>query len=94
MLRYPKVKQDNTHLNVRGAREIARMVAGVIKKTIPELSSHVIMYDYVVAKDGSGDFFTVQDAINAILILGKRGARLYIYARVSIKRNLFCLKVR
>ncbi|WP_455497379.1 pectinesterase family protein [Coprobacter sp.] len=86
----PKGKQDNTHLNVRGAREIARMVAGVIKKTIPELSSHVIMYDYVVAKDGSGDFFTVQDAINAIPDFRKKG-RTTVYIREGVYKEKLIL---
>ena len=29
------------------------------------LAKYVRRYDYVVAKDGSGDFFTVQEAVNA-----------------------------
>ena len=29
---------------------------------VPALAKYVRRYDYVVAKDGSGDFFTVQEA--------------------------------
>ena len=32
---------------------------------VPALAKYVRRYDYVVAKDGSGDFFTVQEAVNA-----------------------------
>jgi len=33
---------------------------------IPELAKCIRHYDYVVAQDGSGDFFTVQEAVNAV----------------------------
>lgn len=68
----PKGKQDNTHLNVRGARLIARMVAEAIKETIPALAPHIVMYDYVVAKDGSGDFLLYKRPLMQYLISGKR----------------------
>ena len=41
------------------------------KKTTEELK-YVRRYDYVVAKDGSGDFFTVQEAVNAAVGGGKK----------------------
>lgn len=62
----PKGRQDNTHLNVYGARKVAKLAAQAIEKQIPELGKYVRYYDFVVAKDGSGDFFTVQEAINAV----------------------------
>lgn len=62
----PKGREDNTHLNIYGARTIAGLTVDVIAKEIPELAKYVRHYDYVVAKDGSGDFFTVQEAINAV----------------------------
>ena len=63
--KHPDGKVDNTHTNVAGARQIVNLLLPEIVKVIPELEEHVVNYDFVVAKDGSGDFFTVQDAINA-----------------------------
>lgn len=63
---YPDGKEDNTHLNVAGARMVARMAVEEIAKAVPELAKHIRYYDFVVAKDGSGDFFTVQEAIDAV----------------------------
>lgn len=63
--KHPDGKVDNTHTNVAGARQIVNLLLPEIVKVIPELASHVVDYDYVVAKDGSGDFFTVQEAVNA-----------------------------
>ena len=62
----PKGRQDNTHLNVYGARTIAKITVEAIAKEVPALAPYVRYYDFVVAKDGSGDFFTIQEAINAV----------------------------
>lgn len=62
----PKGKKDNTHLNVYGARKVASLAIDEITKKIPELAKYVKHYDFVVSKDGCGDFFTIQDAINAV----------------------------
>ena len=62
----PKGRQDNTHLNVFGARRVASLAADSLASHFPELAKEVRHYDFVVAKDGSGDFFTVQEAINAV----------------------------
>ncbi|MBQ8520685.1 MAG: pectin esterase [Bacteroides sp.] len=62
----PKGRQDNTHLTIYGARTIARITVEAIAKEVPALAPYVRYYDYVVAKDGSGDFFTIQEAINAV----------------------------
>lgn len=63
---YPDGKEDNTHLNVRGAHVISRMVADCLKKQVPALADHLRIADFVVAKDGSGDFFTLTEAIAAV----------------------------
>ncbi len=63
--KHPDGKIDNTHTNVAGARQIVNLLLPEIVKVIPELAEHVVDYDFVVAKDGSGDFFTVQEAVNA-----------------------------
>lgn len=62
----PNGREDNTHLNVHGASVIAEMAVKAVAEAIPELQQYVRHYDLVVAKDGSGDFFTVQEAINAV----------------------------
>ncbi len=65
-LRHPKGLIDNTHLNIYGARIIAKLMVDEIKKVVPALAPYVVYYDFVVAKDGSGDFFSIQEAINAV----------------------------
>ena len=62
----PLGRQDNTHLSVYGARTITRMTVEAIAEVVPALKPYVRYYDFVVAKDGSGDFFTLQDAIDAV----------------------------
>lgn len=62
----PKGKEDNTHLNPYGAKVIAGLAVDAIAEAVPALAGYVRCPDIVVAKDGSGDFFTVQEAINAV----------------------------
>ncbi|MBP1613135.1 MAG: pectin esterase [Bacteroidetes bacterium] len=62
----PQGREDNTHLNIYGARVVGGLAVDAIAKEVPALAKYVRHYDFVVAKDGSGDFFTVQEAINAV----------------------------
>ena len=62
----PKGREDNTHLNIYGARVVAGLTVDAIARAVPALASYVRHYDFVVAQDGSGDFFTVQEAIDAV----------------------------
>lgn len=62
----PKGREDNTHLNIHGARVITSLTVDAIAEAVPELARYVRHYDLVVAQDGSGDFFTVQEAIDAV----------------------------
>lgn len=64
--RWPDGRADNTHLNVRGARAVARMIARQLPEAVPELGRHLIDADFVVAQDGSGDFFTLAEAVAAV----------------------------
>lgn len=64
--RWPDGRQDNTHLNVRGARTVARMIAARLPELIPELGRCLKPSDFVVAQDGSGDFFTLTEAVAAV----------------------------
>lgn len=63
---FPKGREDNTHLNIYGGRTVARLASKAIASTLPDLAPYIRDYDFVVAQDGSGDFFTVQEAINAV----------------------------
>lgn len=62
----PQGREDNTHLNVRGGRVVAGLAVDAVAKAVPALAPYVRHYDFVVAKDGSGDFFTVQEAVNSV----------------------------
>ena len=62
----PAGREDNTHLTPCGARAMARLAVDALEETVPELGKQIRRYDYVVATDGSGDFFTIQAAINAV----------------------------
>ena len=75
---YPNGRQDDTHLNVHGARTLARMLAAELPDAVPELAAHLQIPDLVVAKDGSGDFFTVAEAVAAIPDFCRSETVLYI----------------
>ncbi|MBE6287163.1 MAG: pectin esterase [Mediterranea massiliensis] len=62
----PKGREDDTHLNVYGGRLITALTVDAIAEVVPALKPYLRHYDFVVAKDGSGDFFTLQEAINAV----------------------------
>ena len=64
--RWPDGRRDDTHLNVRGARAVARMIAAQLQAEVPELGSRLVASDFVVAQDGSGDFFTLTEAVAAV----------------------------
>lgn len=57
------IKKDNTHLNIAGAKAVAALAIQALKEQLPEISPYTRSYDFVVAQDGSGDFFTIQEAI-------------------------------
>lgn len=76
----PKGREDDTHLNIYGGRVVAGLAVEAIAKAVPELARYVRHYDFVVAQDGSGDFFTVQEAINAVPDF-RKGVRTTILVR-------------
>lgn len=82
----PKGRQDNTHLTIYGARVIAGLTVDAIAREVPALAPFVRHYDFVVAKDGSGDFFTIQEAINAVPDFRKAG-RTTILVRKGIYKE-------
>ena len=62
----PKGREDNTHLRISGARKMCAATIDAIGEAVPALKPFIRKYELVVAKDGSGDFMTVQEAINAV----------------------------
>jgi len=92
-------KSDNTHTVARGARKLAEMTCTEIRKSLPEIAEHLVHYDIVVDKNGFGDYFTIQEAINAVpdyshekitTILVREG----VYKEmVTIPHNKFRIKI-
>lgn len=82
----PKGREDNTHLNIYGGRIIAGLTADAIAEAVPGLAKYVRHYDFVVAQDGSGDFFTVQEAIDAVPDF-RKGVRTTILVRKGIYKE-------
>lgn len=74
----PQGKEDNTHLNVYGGRFVARLAVNEMKEALPGLAPFFRESDFVVAQDGSGDFFTVQDAIDAVPDMRRNRTTIYI----------------
>lgn len=62
----PRGRQDNTHYNVYGAHVVANALADAIGKEVPALRKHVRHYDYVVSKDGRGNYLSLQEAVDAV----------------------------
>ena len=64
---YPMGRQDNTHSVAKGAHKNSQIVCDSIRVKVPALIPYLLdkPYDFVVAQDGSGDFMTIQEAIDA-----------------------------
>lgn len=91
--KHPDGLVDNTHTNVAGARKLVDLLLPELLKVITPLEGHIIDYDFAVAKDGSGDFFTIQEAVDAAPDYCKQAATV-IYVRdgeyhekVTVPRN-------
>lgn len=61
----PDGRRDNTHYNIYGAHRVAALLAEAVAKEVKPLRRHLVSYDIAVARDGSGDYFTIQEAIQA-----------------------------
>ena len=75
---WPDGRQDNTHLNVRGARTVARMIAAELPQAVPALGERLVPSDFTVARDGSGDFFTLTEAVAAVPDFGRDTTRIVV----------------
>lgn len=61
----PQGRQDNTHLNIYGARTITSLTIDAIAEAIPILKAYVRHFDYVISQNGCGDFFTIEEALSS-----------------------------
>jgi len=81
---YPSGRQDDTHFSELGARKMAEIVVNDLKKSGLGLGEHVGVSSggssrrVVVAKDGSGDFRTVQAAFDAVPLNNQRPVTIYV----------------
>lgn len=62
----PKGRQDNTHYNVYGAHRVANLLADALAAEVPALKKHVRHYDFVVSKQGRGNYMDLQQAVDSI----------------------------
>lgn len=60
----PQGRKDNTHYSVNGAHVVAGQLVDEIGRQVPALTPFIRHYDIVVAEDGSGHFFHLQEAVD------------------------------
>ena len=60
----PKGREDNTHYNVYGAHVVAGLLVDEIARQVPALKKYVRHYDFIVAKDGHGNYMDLQKAVD------------------------------
>ncbi|TDH29363.1 pectin esterase [Segetibacter sp. 3557_3] len=83
---YPTGNKDDTHFSPVGAKKMAALaVAGLqqlgidlAKRVVAKVDPKTLAYDFVVAKDGTGQFSTVQEAINAVPDFRKKTTTIFI----------------
>ena len=59
----PKGKQDNTHYNIYGAHQVARLLADALCQEIPLLKAYRTEADITVDAKGRGQYLNLSDAI-------------------------------
>ena len=67
----PKGKQDNTHYNVYGAQQVARLLADALCEEIPALKRYRCQADMTVDRQGRGDYMDLEPAVAAAQALAK-----------------------
>jgi pectinesterase len=79
---YPVGRHDNTHFNEYGARRMAELVLNDLKRQHIALAEHIVIPGpskmIVVAADGSGNYRTVQAALDAIPMHNKTAVTIFI----------------
>lgn len=64
-LSHPDGATDNTHYTIAGARKVARIAVSELDK-IFHFGDELRSFDIAVARDGSGDCFSVQQAVDMV----------------------------
>ncbi len=59
----PNGRQDNTHYNVYGAHQVARLLADAICQEVPVLSRYRVDADITVDRHGRGQYLSVEQAL-------------------------------
>ena len=67
----PKGKQDNTHYNIYGAHQVARLLADALCEEIPVLKAYRTDADYTVDALGRGQYLHLSDAVAAAQVSSK-----------------------
>jgi pectinesterase len=91
-----KGEVDRTHLNAEGGALIGALVAAELRRAVPDLSLRLrpaalppeLTANAVVAADGSGQYTTVQDAINAVPQNTSADRRWVIYVKPGRYREI------
>ncbi|MBR1547265.1 MAG: pectin esterase, partial [Prevotella sp.] len=68
----PKGKQDNTHYNIYGAQQVARLLADALCEEIPVLKAYRTEADITVDKRGRGQYLSLEDAVAAAQQMGAK----------------------
>ena len=61
----PKGKQDNTHYNIYGAQQVARLLADALCEEVPVLKKYRCNADITVDRQGRGDYMSLEKAVVA-----------------------------
>ena len=67
----PKGKQDNTHYNIYGAHQVARLLADALCREIPLLAAYRTEADITVDRQGRGQYFDLAEAVAAAQVSSK-----------------------
>ena len=68
----PKGRQDNTHYNVWGAHQVARLLADGLAEEVAVLKKYRVNADFTVDSQGRGDFMELEPAVAAAQTLSKQ----------------------
>ncbi len=63
----PKGKQDNTHYNIYGAHQVARLLADALCEEIPVLAKYRTEATLTVDKRGRGEYMNLQEAVDSAM---------------------------
>lgn len=82
---YPAGHKDDTHFNELGARKMAELVLEDIRRMLPDLAARIRAPEHIitVAADGTGDYRTVQAALDAVPLNNIKAVT------INIKRGIY-----